>query len=143
MLFAAGRLETLLESQGDLGTLGGWLGAMRRHRDTPAVADHNMWSYFAHRFGVDIVEHLEPKPGIAPTTRHLADVIQRMKADNIRVVLSSVYFNPRHADFVARNTAAAVVDMAHQVDSRPGADGYIEMIDHNIEALTAALEGSG
>jgi ABC-type Zn uptake system ZnuABC Zn-binding protein ZnuA len=106
------------------------------------VDDHPMWSYFARRFGLEVVEHLEPKPGIPPTTRHLADVIAQMRAQNVRLILAAAYYDPRHAGFVAGETGARVARMANLVGARPGTDDYLAMIDYDVRQITTAPGGS-
>lgn len=139
ILFERGRLEDYLETRGELDQLGGWLGRMLPHQGTKVVADHNMWPYFARRFGVEVVGYMEPKPGIAPTTKHLQELIERMRTENVSVVITAAYYDPRHAQFLARNTDAKVVALANQVDARPGTGDYLSMVDHNVRALGAAL----
>jgi ABC-type Zn uptake system ZnuABC Zn-binding protein ZnuA len=119
--------------------LGGWLGAMAPHAGVKAVQDHQLWPYFARRFGLSLVETLEPRPGIAPTTRHLSEVVERMNAEGIRLVLASRYFDARHARWVSQRTGAPVVEMAHQVGARDGADDYIATIDLNVRGVLDAL----
>ena len=53
-----------------------------------------------------IVETLEPKPGIAPSPAHLAQVISAMKAAKARVILVQPYQNRKTAETVARQTDA-------------------------------------
>ncbi|MBK7403713.1 MAG: zinc ABC transporter substrate-binding protein [Phycisphaerales bacterium] len=141
-----GRLLDFLKSQNDADALGGWFGALRDAGmlDAPvkAVADHNLWPYFARRFNIEVVGFLEPKPGVPPTTRHLQDVIGEMKDKGVHLVLSTVYFDPRHAAFVARQTGAGVAELAHMPGARPGADDYLAMCDYNIRTLIAAAGGS-
>jgi ABC-type Zn uptake system ZnuABC Zn-binding protein ZnuA len=84
---------------------------------------------------------MEPKPGISPTTRHLQDLIEQMKAQGVKVILSSPYFEVRYAQFVSKNTGAKIVLLAHQVGSRPGTDDYIKMIDYNVKQLVMAFGG--
>jgi len=136
-----GGLAAFLDQQGDRAALGGWYAAMLPLAGTKVVDDHAMWTYFARRFGLVIVAHLEPKPGIPPTTTHLREVIDLMKADNVRAVLASPYYDPRHAAFVAAATGAKVVELAHQTGGRDGTDSYIAMIDHDVRATAAALAG--
>jgi ABC-type Zn uptake system ZnuABC Zn-binding protein ZnuA len=133
-------LAAFLEEQGQKRLLGGWLGAMLPYAGTRVVADHNLWPYFAERFGLEIVDFLEPKPGISPTTRHLGEVIARMRSEGIELILDAPYFNPRHARFVAEKTGARIADMAHQVGARPGTESYISMVDYNVRQI---LETSG
>jgi zinc/manganese transport system substrate-binding protein len=124
------------------GPPGGWLGAVAGPpRD--AVEDHKLWEYFARRFGLRPVATLEPLPGVAPTTSHLAEVVERMQADRVGLILSSVYFDPRHAAWVAERTGAKIVPLAHQVGAREGTGDYLAAIDANVRALAAALAAPG
>ena len=68
--------------------------------------------------------------------------MQTMRAEKIGIILASVYYDPRHAQFLAQNTGAKVVPLAHQVGSRPGTDDYLGLIDYNIRQLVAVL-GNG
>jgi len=115
--------------------LGGWLGIARASPVRRAVQDHRYWTYFAHRFELELVETLEPKPGIAPTTAHLQQVIARIRAESIPVLLATPYFDPRHARFVAEQSGVRVADLAHQVGARPGTDDYVAMIDYDVKQV--------
>ena len=141
ILFERGRLGSFLKQQGEESLLGGWLGLMLPYRGAKAVDDHNMWPYFARRFGIEVIGHMEPKPGIPPTTSHLRDLVERMKAEGVKVVLASSYYDPRHARFISQNTGEKVVNLAHQVGAREGTDNYLAMFDYNIWQLGAALGG--
>jgi ABC-type Zn uptake system ZnuABC Zn-binding protein ZnuA len=141
LLYEEGKLEPFLREQNEDGSLGGWLGMMLPHRGAKVVADHNLWPYFARRFGVSVTGFMEPKPGISPTTSHLQSLIEQMKAEGIRVVLSSPYFVTRYAEFVSKNTGAKIVLLAHQVGSRSGTGDYLSMIDYNVRQVAAALGG--
>lgn len=141
-LFETGKLESFLEGQGDREALGGWLAMMSPHRGAKVVDDHRMWVYFARRFGIELFGDLEPVPGIPPTTRHLKDLVDRMKAANVRVVITSSYYDPRHAQFIAEATGVRVVALAHQTGSREGTDDYLRMIDYNVRQLASALSGT-
>ncbi|HZN41121.1 MAG TPA: metal ABC transporter substrate-binding protein [Planctomycetota bacterium] len=139
LLFGAGKLATLLREQGDLADLGGWFGALLPHRGAPLVVDHDLWPYFAERFGLTVVAQLEPRPGVAPTTAHLEKVIARMRSDRVRVIATASYFPPRHAEFVRQATGAQVAVLAHQPGALPGTDDYCAFVDHNVRALVAVL----
>jgi len=136
------RLEALIASASagpDGVALGGWLGAMAPHAGARSVADHDLWPYFAARFGFEVIDFLEPKPGVTPTTRHLAEVAETMQKDGIRAILSAPYFSTRYAAKVSQATGATVVEMAHQVGARKGAEDYLSMVDWNVRHLAAAF----
>jgi ABC-type Zn uptake system ZnuABC Zn-binding protein ZnuA len=143
ILFERGTLEEFLKGQGDESKLAGWLGQLSGHTGAKVVADHDLWPYFSRRFGIVVVGFLEPKPGISPTTGHLRGIIEMMKAQGVRLIIQSPYFDPRHAEFVSRETGAKAITLAHQVGSRPGTDDYIAMTNYNVQQLAAALKGGG
>jgi len=138
-LFAAGKLAGFLEKQGDAGKLEGWLARMAPYQGTEAVDDHNMWPYFARRFGIRIVGHLEPLPGIQPTTRHLKQVIEQMRAGNVKLLIASAYYDPRHARFVSEQTGAAIAILAHQVGAVDEARDYVDMVDYNVRTVADTI----
>jgi ABC-type Zn uptake system ZnuABC Zn-binding protein ZnuA len=142
LLFEHGTLGAFLQEQGDVAQLGGWLGLLSPLHGAKVADDHNMWPYFAHRFGIDVVGHLEPKPGIPPTTSHLGQLIEQMRAARVRAILAAPYYDPRHARFVAEATGATIVYLSHMVGGREGADDYLKMIDYNVRTLAAALQGA-
>ena len=136
LLYEKGKLADFLKAQGDEKALGGWLGAMLPYSGAKAVGDHDLWPYFAKRFGLVMVGFLEPKPGIAPTTHHLQEIIALMKTQGAKLILASAYYDPRHAEFVAKNSGARVATMANMVDARPGTGDYVSMTDYNIRQIT-------
>ena len=141
-LHTRGRLQPFLRRQGEEKLLGGWLGAMLPYYGTKVVDDHTMWPYFARTFGIRVIGHLEPLPGIPPTTKHLSEIIERMRAEKVSVVMTAAFYDPRHARFVSEQTGATVVKLAHQVGAREGTDDYLSMVDYNIGQLVTVLRGS-
>lgn len=139
--YEAGKISSFLKDQKEESSLGGWLEIMSPYFGNKVVVDHNMWPYFGRRFGVVTAGSLEPKPGLSPTTKHLQEIITLMKAQGIRVIIASSYFDPRHAQFVANNTSARIANLAHQVGARAGTDDYFSMIDHDVRELAKALGG--
>jgi len=141
LLYQHGKLTSFLEEQGERGRLGGWLGALLPYVGTKAVDDHPIWAYFADRFGLRIVGHLEPLPGVPPTTKHLEQIIEQMRAQEVKIVLASAYYDPRYARLVGEKTGARVLAMANQVDAVPAANTYSAMIAYNVQQVVSALGG--
>ncbi len=139
-LYELDRLDALLDKNGDRDKLAGWFGLVRAHRGARLVADHDLWPYFASRFGFVVRGFLEPRAGVAPTQNHLQEIVGLMQQENIGVVMSTPYFSPQHAAFVSKATGARIADMAHQVGAREGCVDYLAMVDHNVRAVVAALE---
>jgi ABC-type Zn uptake system ZnuABC Zn-binding protein ZnuA len=104
------------------------------------VSYHDSWPYFGQRFGLKLDLFLEPKPGIPPTPAHLAQVITRMKADKVHVIIVDPYLNLKTAETVARNTDATVVAVTQFPGGVKGTEGgYIQMMDYLVNSLAKAL----
>jgi ABC-type Zn uptake system ZnuABC Zn-binding protein ZnuA len=141
LLFERGRLRAFLRDQGEESLLGGWLGQMLPHQGAKLVSDHNTWPYFTRRFGLHVIGQMEPKPGIPPTTSHLRALVERMRAEGVKAIVTVPYYDPRHARFVSQHTGATVASLAHQVGARADTDDYVRMLDYNVRQLAAALSG--
>jgi len=137
------KLKEFLQKQKDWDNLGGWWGENLPHAPILAVGDHQHWTYFAHRFGVEVIGDLEPRPGITPTTGHMKKLIDQMKAKNVRFILSSPYFDPRYANFVVKNSGATIVPLTHQAGGREGTKDYVQFIDYNARTLAKAVQTAG
>lgn len=124
---------------GDGADLGGWLAAVRPFAGAKVVADHDLWTYAARRFGFAVVAFMEPEPGEPPTTRHLADVVTVAKGSGARLIISNPAFDQRHTRFVAEHTGLPIAILAHQTGALPEAGDLIATVDGNVRILTAAL----
>ena len=136
----SGRLEAFLEQQGKSADLGGWLGAMLPFVGTKAISDHDQWVYFGHRFGIEFVGHLEPKPGISPTSSHLGELVRIVPERGVKLVITSPGFDPRSGEFVASKTGAKLLVLAHEVGAVEAARSYVEMIDYDVKQVVSALQ---
>ena len=117
-----------------------WGAAMLPFKGQHVVAYHDSWPYFGHRFGLNIDIFLEPKPGIPPSPSHLAEVIQQMKAQQIKAIIVEPYHERKIAERAASATAAKVVDFAQYPGALPNTDTYIKLIDALVSRLAAALK---
>jgi zinc/manganese transport system substrate-binding protein len=142
LLAEHGRLQDFLQSQGEAALLGGWLGRLAPYAGAKAVSDHSEWSYFAQLFRIQVTGFMEPKPGMPPTTAHLQGLVQSMRAQGVRLILASAYYDPRHARFLAQNTGAKIAEMANQGGARLGTEDYLRMVDYNVNQLVTALGGA-
>ena len=117
-----------------------WQKILAPYHGSHIVAYHNSWPYFAQRFGLNIDLFLEPKPGIPPTPANLENVVARMKADKIRVIIVDPYYSRKTAETVARDTEAIVVDVAQYPGGVKGTEGgYVALIDYLVHSLADAL----
>jgi ABC-type Zn uptake system ZnuABC Zn-binding protein ZnuA len=139
-----GNLQSFLASQTLEGRplsarLGGWLAAASSLRGARIVCYHKSWAYFEARFGVTCAEYVEAQPGIPPTPRHVARLIELMREERISVVLAEGYFDSGRVRSVADRGNARAVQVPMQPGARAGVDTYHALVDLWIRELTTAL----
>ncbi len=119
-----------------------WQAKMAPFRGTNVIAYHNEWVYFETRFGLHIVDFMEPKPGIPPSPNQLVKVISEIKSNNIKAIISSPYFTTSSSDVVAKQTGVKVLTLATSTGAFDAVKNYFDLFDYDIAQLTAALKGS-
>src|ERR1700710_1052927 len=92
-----------------------WEAKMAPYKGTKIIAYHNEWVYFERRFGLQIVDFMEPKPGIPPSPSQLVKVIKEIPANKIKVIISSPYFTTSSSDVVAKQTGVKELTLATSV----------------------------
>lgn len=116
-----------------------WSGALAPLKGSKVVVDHNMWIYFLTRFGLTQVASIEERPGIPATPGHLAKLIQLMKDEKVKVILTAPWGDRKLADWVAQEAGARTAPMASAVDAVKGTGSYIDAMDYNVRAVAQAL----
>ena len=97
---------------------------------------HRSWPYFADAFGFEVVDTVEPVPGIPPTARHLAELVEQAKARQVKLLLQEPYFASDAGRFLERQAGVRPVIQATSC-SEPRAGSYLAHFDE----LFTALEG--
>jgi len=117
-----------------------WQGKMAAYKGSKIIAYHNEWVYFETRFGLQIVDFMEPKPGIPPTPSQLVKVIKEVTANKIKVIISSPYFTTSSSDVVSKQTGVKELTMATSVGAFDSVKDYFGLFDYNIDNLITALK---
>jgi ABC-type Zn uptake system ZnuABC Zn-binding protein ZnuA len=131
------RLEPVLAGAG-MPPLGGWLGAMRPHAGKKLLPYHRNWSYFVHRFGLVVPMEVESKPGIPPSPGRLSEVIERVRAEKIEVLLMATYFSRHAPDLIAEKTGIRIVECAMFPGAQPEVTDYFTIFDNLVRRLGEA-----
>jgi len=142
-LARSGRLVPFLEEHGLLGELGGWLGDAMPFRGQKLVCYHKNWIYFTTLFGLSVVDFVEPKPGIPPTARHVAELVKRIEDENIRVLLTANYFERRKPELIAERTGIIPVVVPMSVGGEVGVESYFDLVDLWVGRLRDAFSAEG
>lgn len=117
-----------------------WLGMMQPYRGRKIIAFHDSWPYFENRFDIEIAGFIEPKPGISPSPKHIQRTIEKMKRENIRVIIISPFYSKKIPERIAKEVGGIVVELAPSVEGMKGVNSYFDLFDYNLKKLTEAFE---
>ena len=143
-----GKLISFLEEQSYEGRplvehLGGWMKKMLPLRGTPIVTYHKNWIYFVKLFELEEAGTVEPRPGIPPSPKHVANLIHLMKERDIGILLAANYFDEQKIRTVASRTGAEAVIVPLYVGGTEDTDDYFKLVDYWVEGLLKAAKRKG
>jgi zinc/manganese transport system substrate-binding protein len=113
----------------------GWDAKLAPYKGRKVVTYHRSWPNFCERFGLDVVDYVEPKPGIPPTPAHSLDLINLMKREGVKLILVEPYFDLRTPNSIASNVGGTVVVMMPSVGGNKEITNYFQLFDYDINLL--------
>ncbi|MDQ1272005.1 MAG: zinc/manganese transport system substrate-binding protein [Planctomycetota bacterium] len=119
--------------------LSAWQKMTAPFRDTKIVTYHKTFPYFAKRFNLNVVETLEPKPGIPPSPTHINHIIPMMKNEGVKLIIIEQFRERKIPEFVANQTGAKVVILPIMVGGLKEIDDYLTFFDYTINLIVSAL----
>ncbi|MDE5441576.1 zinc ABC transporter solute-binding protein [Bradyrhizobium sp. CSA207] len=107
------------------------------------ISTHNAFGYFAAEYGIQFIAPLGVSTETEPSARDIAAIIGQIKAQKIPAVFLENISDDRLIRRIAAETGAKVGGTLIS-DGLTGEKGpaptYIDMVRHNIKALTSALD---
>ncbi len=113
----------------------GWEAKMAPYRGRKVITYHRSWPNFCERFGLVVVDYVEPRPGIPPTPSHTLEVINTMKREGIKLILVEPYFDLRTPNSIARGAGGEVAQLMPSVGGVKEITNYFQLFDYDINEL--------
>ena len=124
-----------------------WLAAMTKWqaeaaplRGRKVVVHHIAWVYLWDWLGMQQIGELEPKPGVPPTSGHLASLIGLTKSSNTLAIIRAAYQDPKPADWLAERTGVPAVTLPFTVGGDAQSKDLFGMFDSTISKLLAVAK---
>lgn len=106
------------------------------------LTNHDAFEYLGHQFNIMFFSPLGMSTDAEPSAKVVADLIQRIKKDDIQAVFIENISNPRLVEQIAEETGTHVGGVLYSdaLDvSGSEADTYLKMMEFNLDALVRAL----
>jgi zinc/manganese transport system substrate-binding protein len=104
------------------------------------VVHHNSWIYLTTWLGMHEIGSLEPKPGVPPTSAHLATLVDTTKAQHTLAIIRAAYQDPKPADWLAERTGVPAVTLPFTVGGDAQSKDLFSFYDSTIDKLLGAAK---
>lgn len=107
-----------------------WAKLARELAGAEVVCYHKSFDYLVRDLGLALVGTVEPQPGVPPSPRHTAALIERMRQSAAPpVILTAPWSNGSVVREIARRTGARVVEVPDMVGGAKDGGTWIGMMD--------------
>jgi zinc/manganese transport system substrate-binding protein len=107
-------------------------------KGAPIVVQHKGFTYLENWLGLKEVAALEPKPGMEPTTSHLAEVLETLKRQPAKMIVRAAYLSDRPSQWLSERSHIPVVTLPFTVGGDDQAKDLFSLFDDTIQRLLKA-----
>jgi zinc/manganese transport system substrate-binding protein len=123
-----------------------WSDAMQRWeseaaslRGMPVVVHHESWDYLNHWLGLKQVGTLEPKPGVPPTSTHLGELLETLKATPAKAAIRAPFEDARASEWLGKQVPGLVLlELPYTVGGNAQATDLFGLFDSTVALLKSA-----
>jgi zinc/manganese transport system substrate-binding protein len=109
-------------------------------RGRRVVVHHLSWIYLDTWLGMEEIGALEPKPGVPPTSAHLASLVDATKSSHTLAILRAAYQDPKPGDWLSEHTGVPAVTLPFTVGGDAESKDLFGFFDSTIDKLVAVAK---
>lgn len=117
-----------------------WDKQLKPYRGTKIFTYHKLWTYFINWSGLVEEGTIEPKPGIPPSPKHVADLVRIAEASDVRMVISANFYPKKTGEQIAKTAKIQFISLPVQVGGEKGLNSYPELMDFIVTSITSGLK---
>jgi zinc/manganese transport system substrate-binding protein len=115
-----------------------WQQQAQALKGKKVIAYHSSFRYLFNWTGIEQVADLEPKPGLAPTSSHLASLLARAEKGDVMAVIVASYQDERGAKWLGERAELPVLVLPMSVGGNEQSTDLISLYDSVLALLNGA-----
>jgi zinc/manganese transport system substrate-binding protein len=115
--------------------IGRWEREAAPLKGVRVLVQHKAFPYLLEWLGIKEVAALEPKPGVEPTTSHLAEVLATVQQQPVKMVIRAAYQSDRASQWIAERAKINVVVLPFTVGGDDAAKDLFGLFDDTVQRL--------
>ena len=116
-----------------------WESLASAFKGVKVVTYHNSWPNFAQSFHLNVIDFVEPKPGIPASPSHVKNLIERIRREKVQMILMEPYFDEKLPRKIASETGVKLLILPPSVGALKGIRTYFDLFDHNLKLISEAV----
>jgi zinc/manganese transport system substrate-binding protein len=108
-------------------------------RGVHIVVQHKGFPYLENWLGLRQIAALEPRPGLEPTSGHLAELLEKLRREPAQMILRAAYHDGRASEWLAERAGIPVVVLPFTVGGNDQARDLFSLFDDTLQRLLGAL----
>jgi len=100
---------------------------------------HSGYDYILQELGLQVTAVIEPRHGVEPTARQMADTIDRINAANVNVLFAEKYFASKLSDTIREATGVKMYSISHISSGPYTPEKFVEEMRENLDTLAVAI----
>ena len=102
---------------------------------------HDGYAYLFQELGITTDAVIQPRHGIEPSARQLADTIKRIKKKKVNVLFTEVDYQKKYVDTIFAETGCRLYSLSHISGGPYTSSKFAEDMQTNLDTIVAALSG--
>jgi len=112
----------------------------KEYKGKPVILYHPAFLYFLKRYGLEYAGSIEESPGKEPSFRQLADLRNKVKQLNIKIIYGEPQMPEKTLQVVADGLDVLVLFLDPVGGGDPGRDDYFELMRFNAKNLLKSFK---
>ncbi|HEX5262702.1 MAG TPA: zinc ABC transporter substrate-binding protein [Phenylobacterium sp.] len=117
-----------------------WQAEAAPLRGQPIAVQHRSWVYLENWLGLRRVIALEPKPGVPPSSGYLAQVLEVLKKQPVKMIIRAAYEDGRPSEFVGGRAGVPAVMLPYTIGGSDQAKDLYSLYDDTLNRMLKALK---
>ncbi len=103
---------------------------------------HSGYDYILQELGLQVTAVIEPRHGVEPTARQLADTIDRINSADVNVLFAEKYFASALSDTIRDATGVEMYSISHISSGEYSAEKFVAEMRENLDTLARAIKAT-
>ncbi len=131
-------LERYIEQSNEIAQK--WVQKFEPYRGAGIIIYHKHFDYLLKKLGVEVIDAIEPLPGLAPSAGHVARLISNYDSESVKAVIMEPWHDQRVGRQVAQGIGVDLVVGCPTVGSCDGADCIVSLFETNAGIILEAIK---